>query len=88
MVWFDLLCAVSLAVASPHQVEPDDPLLTLRLSNRYTAMLTSKQLRENAGLGKFPVKASKMKGARGEERRNLQSCHALVWQWAYIYAIV
>ncbi|CAM9320636.1 unnamed protein product [Ectocarpus sp. 4 AP-2014] len=47
------------------EVEPNDPLVTLRLPNRYTATLSSKQLRENAGLGKFPVKASKMKGPRG-----------------------
>ncbi len=42
-------------------MDPDDKVLTLRLSNRYTATLTSKQLRENAGLDKFPVKATKIK---------------------------
>ncbi|CAN0099974.1 unnamed protein product [Pylaiella littoralis] len=46
------------------QTKPDDQLLTLRLSNGYTATLTSEQLRENAGLGKFPVKATKIRGAR------------------------
>lgn len=46
-------------------MDANHPLMTLRLSNRYAATLTSKQLRDNAGLGKFPVKASKMKGARG-----------------------
>lgn len=61
----------SLTVGLAQQVEPNDPLLTLRLSNRYTATLTSKQLRENAGLGKFPVQASKMKGPRG---KNSDTC--------------
>lgn len=60
----------SLAVGLARQVEPNDPLLTLRLSNRYTATLTVRQLRDNAGLGKFPVKASKMKGPRGDCNKN------------------
>lgn len=48
------------------QVLPDDPVLTLRLSNGFSATLISKQLRENAGLGKFPIKAIKIKESRGE----------------------
>ena len=61
-----LLQSFRWAVGLGEQVDPDDPLVTLRLSNRYTATLTSKQLRENAGLGKFPVQASRMKGPRGK----------------------
>eukprot|EP00752_Nemacystus_decipiens_P005109 g4634.t1 len=63
------------------EVKPNDPLVTLRLSNRYTATLTSKQLRDNAGQGKFPVKASKMKGPRGvsDPSGDLPSGNGLVY---------
>ncbi|CAM9519394.1 unnamed protein product [Ectocarpus sp. 4 AP-2014] len=56
----------------------DDKLMTLRLSNGYTATLTSEELRKHAGLGKFPVKAINMKGSQ-DQSGDLPSGNGLVF---------
>lgn len=46
------------------QVSPEDAMVTLDLSNGCSATVTSKQLRQNSGLERFPV-AAKRVNARG-----------------------